>query len=90
MQIEDYEFEEEKTLGNLATLLESIAQQLRDGGNLQLPMPSLKEGNVQVPIGEPVEASIEVNIRKRFIRVLLDLSWQKPEVGSAGASYNGQ
>ena len=79
MQIEDYEFEEEKTLANLASLLEGIAQQLRDAKHLELPMPSLKAGTIVLPIGEPIETGIEVNIRKHFIHVLLDLSWRKPE-----------
>ena len=79
MQIEDYEFEEEKTLSDLADLLSEIAEQLRNGENLELPMPSRREGIIEVPIGEPVETGIEVEIRKRFVHVKLSLSWSKPE-----------
>ena len=79
MQIEDYEYEEEKTLANLASLLEDIAQQLRENESLVLPMPSLKDGKITLPIGEPVETEIEVGIRKHFIHLVLDLSWRKPE-----------
>ncbi len=78
MQIEDYEFEEEKTLSRLADLLADIAEQIREGNKLKLPMPSLREGFISVPIGEPIETGIEVNLRKHFIHVLLDLSWQMP------------
>lgn len=86
MQIEDYEFEEEKTLTNLATLLEDIARQLRENETLELPMPSLKTGTITLPIGEPVETEIEVGIRKHFIHVVLDLSWRKPEEGGVSSS----
>ncbi len=79
MQIEDYEFEEEKTLSNLADLLEDLARQLREETNLELPMPSLREGKIQIPIGEPIETGIEVGIRKHFVHVMLSLAWTKPE-----------
>ncbi|MDF1539682.1 MAG: hypothetical protein P1Q69_12350 [Candidatus Thorarchaeota archaeon] len=79
MQIEDYEFEEEKTLSSLASLLEDIARQLRESETLELPMPSLKEGTINLPIGEPVETEIEVAIRKHFIHLVLDLTWRKPQ-----------
>ena len=79
MQIEDYEYEEEKTLSNLADLLEEIAHQLRNGENLELPMPSRREGVIQVPIGEPVETGIEVSIRKHFVHVKFALAWKKPD-----------
>ncbi|MFW9933144.1 MAG: hypothetical protein ACFFDR_10855 [Candidatus Thorarchaeota archaeon] len=80
MKIEDYEFEEEKTLSNLATLLEDIAEQLREGQILELPMPSRKEGRIELSIGEPVETGIEVGIRKHFIHVTLSLAWARPEM----------
>jgi hypothetical protein len=79
MRIEDYEFEEEKTLSNLADLLVDIAEQLRKGGNLELPMPSLREGKILLPIGEPVETGIEVALRKHFVHLTLALAWQKPQ-----------
>lgn len=79
MQIEDYEFEEEKTLSNLADLLEDIARQIREKDSLELPMPSLREGKIQVPLGEPVETGIEVSIRKHFVHVKFALAWKKPE-----------
>jgi len=78
MQIEDFEFEEEKTLSNLADLLVDIAEQLRNADTLELPMPSLREGSIQLPIGEPIETGIEVGIRKRFIHVKFALSWAIP------------
>ena len=85
MQIEDYEFEEEKTLSNLADLLEEIARQLREEDCMELPMPSLREGKIQIPVGEPVETGIEVGIRKHFEHVKLALAWSKPEdKGGAG------
>ncbi|MFW9953830.1 MAG: hypothetical protein ACFFD3_04680 [Candidatus Thorarchaeota archaeon] len=79
MRIEDYEYEEEKTLANLAQLLEEIAEQFRNGRKLELPMPSLKDGKMELPIGEPVETGIEVGIRKHYIHVTLALSWPRPE-----------
>ncbi|MHA1909148.1 MAG: hypothetical protein ACW98Y_17770 [Candidatus Thorarchaeota archaeon] len=79
MQIEDYEFEEEKTLSDLADLLEEIARQLREDDCLELPMPSMREGKIQIPTGEPVETGLEVGIRKHFVHVTLALAWSKPD-----------
>lgn len=78
LRIEDYEFEQEKTLANLADLLTSIADQLRDNGELELPMPTLKEGVIKIPIGEPVETGIEIALRKHFIHLKIALAWQRP------------
>ncbi|MGQ4911589.1 MAG: hypothetical protein ACP6KW_05410 [Candidatus Thorarchaeota archaeon] len=83
MQIEEYEYEEEKTLSNLADLLLSISEQIRKGTSLELPMPTLQEGVIQVPLGEPVETGIEVTLRRRFVHVNLSLAWRrekKPEI----------
>lgn len=79
MRIEEYEFEEEKTLTNLADLLIEIAEQIRAGERLQLPMPTLKEGFIDIPIGEPIETGIEVTIRKHFIHVDLSLAWRRTD-----------
>ncbi len=75
MKIDDYEFEEEKTLSSLAELLEKLVIQIREGENIELPMPSLKEGVITLPLGEPVETGIEVNLRKRFVHLRISLSW---------------
>ncbi|TFF92933.1 hypothetical protein EU546_06905 [Candidatus Thorarchaeota archaeon] len=77
MRIEEYEFEEENTLTNLAELLVGIAEQLREGKKLDLPMPTLREGTIQVPLGEPIETGIEVTIRRHFIHVDLALAWRR-------------
>ena len=84
MRIEEYEFEEEKTLSNLADLLVDIAEQIRKGENLILPMPTLKEGTIEIPLGEPIETGIEITMRRHFIHVDLALSWrrEKPEEGN--------
>ena len=86
MRIEDYEFEQEKTLANLADLLTSIADQLRDNGELELPMPTLQEGIIKIPIGEPVETGIEVGFRKHFIHLKIALSWRRPTTKEAPSS----
>lgn len=80
MRIEDYEFEQEMTLTNLADLLEEIVEQLRKGDDLELPMPTLQAGTITVPIGEPVETGLEVKIRKQFVHVNLALSWSRPSL----------
>ncbi len=80
MRIEDYEFEREMTLTNLADLLEEIVEQLRKGDDLELPMPTLQEGTIVVPIGEPVETGLEVKIRKQFVHVNIALSWSRPRL----------
>jgi hypothetical protein len=83
MRIEEYEFEEEKTLENLANLLVNIAEQIRAGEKLELPMPTLKEGVIEVPLGEPVETGIEVTIRRHFIHIDLALAWRRSKVEDA-------
>jgi hypothetical protein len=83
MRIEEYEFEEEKTLSNLADLLVEISEQIRAGEKLELPMPTLKEGVIEVPLGEPVETGIEVTIRRHFIHVNFALSWRRVETEEA-------
>lgn len=80
MRIEDYEFEQEMTLTNLADLLEEIVEQLRKGEELELPMPTLQAGTITVPIGEPVETGLEVKIRKQFVHVNIALSWSRPRL----------
>ncbi len=80
MRIEDYEFEQEMTLINLADLLEEIVEQLRKGDELEVPMPTLQTGTIAVPIGEPVETGLEVKIRKQFVHVNLALSWTRPRL----------
>ncbi len=77
MRIEEYEFEEEKTLDNLADLLVEIAEQIRAGEKLELPMPTVKEGFIEVPLGEPIETGIEVTIRRHFLHVDIALSWRR-------------
>ncbi len=80
MRIEEFEFEEEKTLSNLADLLVEIAEQIRAGEKLELPMPTLQEGIIEIPLGEPIETGIEVTIRRQFIHVDFSLSWRKRPV----------
>ncbi|MHA1137668.1 MAG: hypothetical protein ACTSSE_14390 [Candidatus Thorarchaeota archaeon] len=80
MRIEDYEFEQEMTLTNLADLLEEIAEQIRKGNDLELPMPTRQEGTILVAIGEPVETGLEVKIRKQFIHVNIALAWSRPRL----------
>jgi hypothetical protein len=82
MRIDDYEFEEEKTLLGLADFLEKIAQDIRNGDKVEIPMPSLKEGFIVIPLGEPVETGIEVNLRRSYIHVHLNLAWKTFESGS--------
>ncbi len=76
MRIDDYEFEEEKTLISLADLLSKLADNIRNGERLEIPMPSLREGLIELELGEPIETGIEVNLRKNFIHLSLNLSWQ--------------
>lgn len=83
MRIEEYEFEEEKTLNNLADLLVEIAEQIRVGEKLVLPMPTLKEGVIEVPLGEPIETGIELTIRRHFIHVDFALSWRRRKIEEA-------
>ena len=79
MQIDDFEFEEEKTQVSLADLLTRIADEIRAGEAVVVPMPSLKEGKLTLPLGEPIETGIEVNLRKNFIHLHLSLAWRKPK-----------
>jgi len=80
MNIDEYEFEEELTHSNLADLLEKMADEIRKGEVLELPMPSLRDGKIDLHLGEPVETGIEVKIRKSSIRVLVALHWNRVEL----------
>ncbi|MHA1862483.1 MAG: hypothetical protein ACTSWA_01845, partial [Candidatus Thorarchaeota archaeon] len=77
---------QEMTLTNLADLLEEITEQIRKGADLELPMPTLQEGTIVVPIGEPVETGIEVKIRKQFIHVNVALAWNRPRLSKEAES----
>ena len=79
MDIDEYEFEEELTHSNLAELLEKLADEIRKGELLELPMPSVREGHINLRLGEPIETGIEVKIRKSTIRVSLALRWNRVE-----------
>ena len=81
MRIDDFEFEEEKTFSTLAELLRKIAQEIEDGEELELPMPSRREGVIKLGLSEPIETGIEVNLRKQYIHVNISLAWMKPETG---------
>ncbi|TXT55706.1 MAG: hypothetical protein BAJATHORv1_30086 [Candidatus Thorarchaeota archaeon] len=79
LRIDEFEFEEEKTLSAVAELLEKMAKEIRDGETLELPMPSLKSEVIELPLGEPIETSLEVNIRKKAIRLNLVMRWNARE-----------
>ncbi len=52
MQIDEYEFEEEMTLTSLAELFSKLAEDVTEGQRLELRMPSLKSGVIELPLGE--------------------------------------
>lgn len=64
MQIDEYEFEEEMTLSSLAELFSKLSEDVKEGQRLELRMPSLKAGVIELPLGEPVETGLEVSLRK--------------------------
>jgi hypothetical protein len=49
MQIDEYEFEEEMTLTSLAELFSKLAEDVTEGQRLELRMPSLKSGVIELP-----------------------------------------
>ena len=75
MQIDEYEFEEEMTLTSLAELFSKLAEDVTEGQRLELRMPSLKSGVMELPLGEPVETGLEVSLRKQSVRLSITLSW---------------
>ena len=77
MDIDEYEFEEELTCSKLADRLEKMADDIRRGEILELPMPSVREGIIELRIAEPIETGIEVKIRKSTIRVNVALHWDR-------------
>lgn len=81
MEIDEYEFEEEVTHSVLAERLEKMAEEIKKGDQLVLPMPSRREGVIQLSIGEPVEMGIEVKIRKSTIRLNVSLGWERIDTG---------
>lgn len=81
MEIDEYEFEEEVTHSVLAERLEKMAEEIKKGDKLELPMPSRRGGVIELTIGEPVEMGIEVRIRKSTIRLNVSLGWERIELG---------
>jgi hypothetical protein len=79
MDIDEYEYEEELTQSKLAERLERMADDIRRGEILELPMPSLREGQIELRLGEPIETGVEVKIRKSTIRVNISLRWHRVE-----------
>lgn len=77
MDIDQFEFEEELTQSALADMLEKLADEIRRGESLELPMPSLREGVITLPFSEPIETGIEVKIRKSKIRLNIALGWTR-------------
>jgi len=75
MQIDEYEFEEEMTLSSLAELFSKLSEDVKEGQRLELRMPSLKAGVIELPLGEPVETGLEVSLRKQSVRLSITLSW---------------
>ncbi|MFQ5832702.1 MAG: hypothetical protein ACE5H4_08375 [Candidatus Thorarchaeota archaeon] len=81
MDIDEYEFEEEVTHSILAERLERMAEEIKRGDKLELPMPSRREGVLELALGEPIEMGIEVRMRKSTIRLNVSLGWERIEVG---------
>ncbi|MFW9945025.1 MAG: hypothetical protein ACFFB7_08510, partial [Candidatus Sifarchaeia archaeon] len=65
----------------LAERLEKMAEDIKKGDKLEIPMPSRREGVIELTIGEPVEMGIEVRIRKSTIRLNVSLGWERIELG---------
>ena len=81
MEIDEYESEEDVTHSILAERLEKMAEEIKKGDKLELPMPSRREGVIELTIGEPVEMGIEVKIRKSTIRLNMSLGWERIDIG---------
>jgi amphi-Trp domain-containing protein len=81
VEIDEYEFEEEVTHSILAERLEKMAEEIRKGDKLELPMPSRRGGVIELALGEPVEMGIEVKMRKSTIRLNLSLGWERIDLG---------
>ncbi|TFG08470.1 amphi-Trp domain-containing protein [Candidatus Thorarchaeota archaeon] len=79
MDIDEYEFEEELTLSDLADKFQKLAEELRKGENLEVKMPSEKSGKLELPVGEPVETGVEVHLRKKTTKLIISLGWRAPE-----------
>ncbi len=84
MDIDQFEFEEELTQNALADLLEKVADEIRRGESLELPMPSLREGVITLPLNEPIETGIEVKLRKSKIRLNIALGWTRSDFAEVG------
>ncbi|MFX0056502.1 MAG: hypothetical protein ACFFAX_05485 [Promethearchaeota archaeon] len=79
MDIDEYEYEEELTHSQLADRLQKMADDIRKGELIELPMPSVREGQIDLRLDEPIETGLEVKIRKSTIRVTLALRWNRVE-----------
>jgi hypothetical protein len=79
MDIDEYEFEEELTLSDLADKFEKLAEELRKGETLEIKMPSERTGVLELPLGEPIETGIEAHLRKHTTRLIISLGWRARE-----------
>lgn len=75
--VEEYEFEDIYTREQIAELLESLAEQIRKGFKLTIPMPIRKDGEISVTISELL--NMEISVRKTKNRTNISLNiWSEP------------
>ena len=71
-EVEEYEYEEMFTRGQLADFLENIAEQLRSGFELKIPTPIKKDGNIELTVSDLI--NLKISVRKRKLRSMITLS----------------
>ncbi len=75
--MEEYEYEDIFTREQIAEFLETIAEQIRKGYKLTIPMPIRKDGEIVVSVSELL--NMEISVRKTKSRTNISLSiWSKP------------
>ncbi len=58
-----------------------MAEEIKKGDKLELPMPSRRKGVIELTLGEPIEMGIEVRVRKSTIRLNVSLGWERIALG---------
>ena len=75
--VEEYEYEELYTKEQLAEFLEKLAEQMREGFEIDVPAPIKKDGVIKLSISELV--NVKISIKKRKFRTWVSLTfWSEP------------
>lgn len=75
--VEEYEFEDIFTREQIADFLETLAEQIRKGFKIAIPMPVRKDGNINITISELLNVEIEIRKTRNRTNLMINI-WSEP------------